>query len=146
MVCVSPNYMNYIGIILMFFVAMSVPARAADNWSVPEEYLKKSNPVPLSAKSLMKGKGTFSQLCVRCHGVDGKGNKIALEWWFGGKPDLSAAAKVKPDGELFYAIYHGKGIMSGYSNTLMDEDIYNIINYLKVIDKLKADQSKSLIF
>ncbi len=126
--------------------AISVPAWGAENWSVPEEYSKKVNPVSPTAKSLMKGKGTFSQLCVRCHGLDGKGNKIALEWWFGGKPDLSVVAKIKPDGELFYAIYHGKGIMSGYSNTLMDDDIYNLINYLKVIDKVNAEQSKSLIF
>lgn len=123
--------------LLGLFILTASSAIAAENETAAKESLDKGNPVQLTEKVLLKGKGTYFQLCARCHGDDGRGNKISLEWWLGNKPDLASAAKAQSDTELFNTILNGKGIMTGFSKTLMDNDIYNVIHFLKNIDTIK---------
>lgn len=118
--------------IIITAAACTVAAVAqAAPWEVPADKAAIVNPVPVSERSLMRGEGAYRQLCQTCHGADGHGNKLSLTYWFAGMPDTAASVKGQTDGAVFYKIYNGREAMPPFSNTLMPEDIWNIINYLK---------------
>lgn len=128
-------FKNILGsmIIVVIVAVLSVSAVAAPLWEVPQDKANIVNPVPVSEKSLMRGEGAYRQLCKTCHGDDGHGNKLSLSYWFSGTPDITKSIQGQSDGALFYKIYTGREAMPAFSNTLMPDDVWNIINYLRTL-------------
>jgi mono/diheme cytochrome c family protein len=94
------------------------------------------NPVKPSQESLNKGKKMYVIDCAMCHGDkgDGKGDmasdmKNVTDFT---NPD---ALKNRTDGDLFYIIRHGKGDMPPEGDRAKDEEIWNLVNYVRAFAK-----------
>lgn len=83
----------------------------------------------LFAADNFKGAEVYQRNCESCHGVDGRGVvpnspnfKFGQGLWF-------------PDQQLFAVISSGKGIMPGYRGMLSEQDILNVISYLRTMQR-----------
>lgn len=104
---------------------------------IPEEAVKRSNPLKADEKSIAEGKRLYATECTLCHGEDGSG-----------KTDLAASLKVtlldlrdptstkeRTDGALFYIIHKGKGKMPPEEGRLKDPQIWQLVNYVRSLVK-----------
>ncbi len=77
------------------------------------------------AGDFFKGKTTYVTYCQACHGSDGRG---ALA----GTPNFKRGqVLMKPDAQLFKTIMNGSKIMPGFRGVLKNEDIDNVISYIR---------------
>jgi mono/diheme cytochrome c family protein len=107
----------------------------ADN-KVPAEDAQKENPVKPSPESLAKGKKTYAIDCAMCHGENGDG-KGDMSDTVKNITDFTApdAMKNRTDGELFYVIRKGKGEMPPEGERAKNDDIWNLVNYIRSLKK-----------
>jgi len=95
------------------------------------------SPVPATPDSIATGKQTYLRRCASCHAASGEG---------GPGNDLIPAApslvdeqvKVKTDSQVFNNIKNGIGPefnMVAFKDTLKDDEIWNVVNYLRSIAK-----------
>ena len=95
------------------------------------------NPVPPAPESIAAGKQIYQRRCASCHAANGEG---------GPGNDLIPAApslvddavKVKTDGQVFNNIKNGVPPdfnMVPFKDTLKDDEIWNVVNYLRSIAK-----------
>ena len=95
------------------------------------------NPVEPTRESLVAGRQRYVFLCRQCHGNRGAGDG-----------DMSHAGGIPSDftddvwthgasdGEIFTVIKEGvTADMQGYGNQLRDEDIWNLVNYIKSLSR-----------
>ena len=108
----------------------------AQNIGGNPEAAKVKNPVAATPESIAAGKATFMKTCKFCHGEDAKGdgpmapkdshpaNLVDDKWDRG-----------STDGEIFAVIRNGAGPKFDMKpqKALSDQDIWNIINYLRSI-------------
>ncbi len=103
----------------------------------PTEAQALENPVEPTRASLRAGRQRYVFLCRQCHGNRGAGDG-----------DMSHAGGIPSDftddvwqhgasdGEIFTVIKEGVSAdMQGYGNQLRDEDIWNLVNYLKSLSR-----------
>jgi mono/diheme cytochrome c family protein len=128
---------------LLFFVfALSAqkdqpPAKApAPENKVPPEAAARVNPVKPTPESLAKGKKLYGFDCAMCHGKDGDGKGDMAED-MKNVTDFTnpAALKNRSDGELFYVTRNGKGEMPPEGDRAKDDDIWNMVNYIRSLAK-----------
>lgn len=84
--------------------------------------------------NVVKGKVLYTNLCTRCHGVDGKGD--AYMKFNPPVADLSApAVQSKLDGSLMKAIHDGRKdtAMGAWKFVLSDEEIRDVTSYVRVL-------------
>jgi mono/diheme cytochrome c family protein len=101
--------------------------------TVPRE-----NPVPASAQSIAAGKQVYQKNCAPCHGTSGEGgpgNDLVPA-----APDLTDGAwdHGSTDGEIFANVKNGIGPdfnMTPFKDALKDEEIWNIVNYVRSLAK-----------
>ena len=113
------------------------PAKApAPEYKIPPEDAARVNPVKPTQESLAKGKKLYGYDCAMCHGKDGDGKgdmasdtKNVTDFT---NPD---ALKNRRDGELFYIMRKGKGDMPPEGDRAKDEDIWNLVNYIRSLAK-----------
>lgn len=105
---------------------------------IPPEALKVVNPVKPTAASIAVGKKKYGYDCAMCHGADGDGKgDLAIDMKLK-MPDYRDPAILKSvtDGEMFYVIKNGNGSeMPSEADRLKDEDIWNLVNYIRSIPK-----------
>jgi len=100
---------------------------------------KLKNPVTSTAESIAAGKKAYAK-CASCHGVNGEGGP--------GNDLIPAAPSLvdgqwahgSTDGELFTNIKNGIAPdfnMVPFKDQLSDEDIWNLVNYIRSIAKKK---------
>jgi mono/diheme cytochrome c family protein len=98
------------------------------------------NPVAASPESIAAGEQTYRKSCAPCHGVKaegGSGNDLIPA-----SPDLTDAAwdHGSSDGAIFNNIKNGVPPdfnMTPWKDQLKDEEIWNVVNYLRSIAKKK---------
>jgi mono/diheme cytochrome c family protein len=132
--------MRVIAAALMTILALG--AASADAGAQPRKPNAKAialkNPVPATPASVKTGQQVYAKQCRHCHGLKGLGdgpmapknpspaNLTDAEWKFGGT-----------DGEIFTTIKDGapvaKSEMVGMKGTLVDKDIWHIVNFLRSI-------------
>jgi len=104
-------------------------------YKIPPEDAQKANPVKPSPEGMAKAKKIYGIDCAMCHGAngDGKGDMSDLK----NLPDFTKAdaGKDRTDGELFYIIRNGKGDMPKEDNRAKDEDVWNLVNYIRAMAK-----------
>jgi mono/diheme cytochrome c family protein len=112
------------------------PQSQPQPYKIPPEDAAKVNPVKPTAESLARGKKLYGYDCAMCHGEkgDGKGDmasdmKNVTDFT---KPD---ALKNRTDGELFYEVRNGKGDMPPEGDRAKDDDIWNMVNYVRSLAK-----------
>jgi mono/diheme cytochrome c family protein len=105
-------------------------------WVVPANFKSMKNPVAQSETSTKAGLALFTKNCAACHGKTGLGDGVKARTLkdFPGdfsKPEFQNLA----DGDIFYMTKTGRGDMPKYEGKLADEDIWNVVNYLRTFKK-----------
>ncbi len=108
------------------------------------------NPLPVDEHLLLRGRERFDIYCAPCHGRIGDGNGITKK--LGVMPAVANLHDQRivamADGELFYTITHGKGLMGAYGPLMPVEDRWAVVAYLRALqlswlgssDDLPVDQ------
>jgi putative copper resistance protein D len=109
----------------------------AQNPGGSPEGKKLKNPVATSETSVSAGQKTYQKMCAFCHGKDGEGNgPLAPK---GTNPSNLVDAtwdRGDTDGEIFLVLRDGAGPkfdMKGYKGKLPDQELWNVVNYLRSI-------------
>ena len=126
-----------LGIVLC--IATLAVSAGAQSPSTPKkggnpEAAKIKNPVAASPESISAGKRSYTRLCGRCHGPEGKGDGTAATG--AQPPDLTDAAwdYGGTDGEIFGVIHDGTSAdMDSYAARISDAEIWNVVNYLRTL-------------
>jgi len=131
----DPRLVRTIVAAMMFALAMRVIVAAQGN----PETAKMKNPVAATPESIAAGKKAYAK-CASCHGINGQGGP--------GNDLIPAAPSLvddqwdhgSTDGEIFNNIKNGIGPdfnMVPFKDQLKDEEIWNLVNYLRSIAKKK---------
>lgn len=103
-----------------------------------DEYLAAANdknPYILTAKNseevLKKGKELFTAMCQHCHGEKGDGNgPMVTSGAYVGVPNYANLTNLS-DGQIFYSIYYGKGMMGSHGSLLNKKEIWTLVHYVR---------------
>jgi mono/diheme cytochrome c family protein len=128
----------------IFYAAAAVCAVALSGATLSaqsKDAAKMKNPVKATAESIDAGKTTYNKYCKFCHADDATGNgKLAPKDTH--PPNLVDAKwdHGSTDGEIFENIKDGIGPkfdMKPMKAKMKDEDIWNVINYLRSLGPKK---------
>ena len=120
-------------VLLMLALAALQPSTAPRKGGNPGA-AKVRNPIAATESSIVAGKRAYQRLCIRCHGPEGKGDGTATTSHepsdlTGTKWDYGTS-----DGEIFGVIHDGVSVdMEPYSFRIGDEEIWNLVNYLRTL-------------
>lgn len=97
------------------------------------------NPIPRSAQSIARGRDLFLKDCVVCHGAEGRGDGPAAASMQKKPKDLARLAPppIFPDGVIAYRIIHGKNLMPAYGTTLSENEIWDLLNFIRSLAPAK---------
>lgn len=115
-----------------------------------------TNPFPITAKGLAKGKELYVINCAICHGEKGDGNG-----WLVDEANLNAKYPAQPrnflddewtaksNGAYYHSIMYGKGVMGSYADKLSYEERWQVIHYVRSLqakdDKLKYSETENTL-
>ncbi|MFZ5862503.1 MAG: c-type cytochrome [Nitrospirota bacterium] len=112
---------------------LAVPVNAHDVAKPPGSSVERANPLPHSDAVVGAGQGLYQKVCASCHGASGSGDTPAASGFAHQPPDFTKGLNSRTDGELFWAITKGGGIMPGYERTLSEEQRWQVIHYLRTL-------------
>jgi mono/diheme cytochrome c family protein len=105
-------------------------------WDVPANFKSMKNPIAKGDASNKAGMALYNKHCASCHGKVGLGDGVkarALKTFPG---DFSTAEyQDQTDGDHFYKSKFGRGEMPKYEGKLSDNDIWNMVNYMRTFKK-----------
>ena len=105
---------------------------AQDLWLAPKESKNVPNPLKSSGVSKEKGKTLYNKLCWTCHGKLGDGKGPAGKGLRPAPKSFSTdVVQNQKDGELFWKISNGKGMMAPYKHSLKESQIWDLVNYIR---------------
>jgi len=134
----------------LIFIIGTVSLVMADNCiqeratpKAPESILKQANPLGNTPENVSAGEKLYQKeakplACVQCHEAAGKGDGLLAKGMNPIPRDFSCAAMMNsiPDGQLFWIIKKGsKGTGMMAFNTLSDNQIWQIVNYIRRLAK-----------
>jgi len=77
------------------------------------------------AADFFKGETIYKQYCLNCHGAAGQGV-------IGGAPNFTRGqGLMKPDALIYDTILKGKNAMPAFRGVLKEEELYDVITYLR---------------
>ena len=111
-----------------------------NEWKVPVEADKITNPLKGIATASVEGKKLYIQMCTVCHGEKGKGDGVAgisLQ----PKPGNFTTPKVQgqTDGALFWKITEGRPPMAKYKDILTENQRWQLVNYIRTFEAKKKE-------
>jgi mono/diheme cytochrome c family protein len=117
----------------------------APSGKIPPEALKVANPVKPTPASIAIGKKKYGYDCAMCHGADGDGKgDLAIDMKLTMKDYRDPASlKSVTDGEMFYVTKNGNKDMPSEADRLKDDDIWNLVNYIRTLSKNSAAATKA---
>ena len=121
--------------VLMFFGCNEIIAQENNNWIAPTFSNSVKNPFVGNARAAAEGKEIYNQMCVLCHGLQGKGNgQAGLS--LVKKPANFLALKVinQTDGNIFWKITNGKAPMAAYEELLTEDQRWKLVNYIRELE------------
>jgi mono/diheme cytochrome c family protein len=119
---------------LVLIFSMSLTAQT--KWIAPANFKSMKNPVAMSDASTKAGLALFVRTCAACHGKTGLGNGPKAKSLKTTPTNFSTAEfQNQTDGEHFYKTKTGKGDMPKYEGKMSDDDIWNIVNYMRTFKK-----------
>ena len=121
-------------ILVLSFVLFGLCSFAQDSWRAPDSAKEINNPYTGNKIAAQKGQALYSKLCWTCHGKNGKGDGPAAANLKPKPEDFSSADLQKQtDGELFWKLSNGKGMMVPYKHSLSEEKRWQLINYIRTL-------------
>ena len=124
-----------IAVLALAFVTLFTVRPVAQNPGGNPEAQKLKNPIASSPASIKAGQALFQKNCRFCHGADAKGDgPMAPEGTH--PPNLTDDKwdRGSSDGEIFVVIRDGAGPkfdMKGYKSKMSEQDMWNIVNYVR---------------
>jgi len=121
------------GCALLFAGLLGCAGKSADV-KIPQEEVDRKNPIESNPASIAEGMRLYGATdCALCHGKEGDGKGVEAkdinmnthDWR---KPESLAHFT---DGELSYLILKGKGRMPAYDGRETQEQVWQIINYIR---------------
>jgi mono/diheme cytochrome c family protein len=105
-------------------------------WVVPANFKTMKNPVAVGDASSKAGSLIYTKNCASCHGKTGLGDGVKARSLKSSPGDFSKTAfQGQTDGELFYKTKTGRDEMPKYEGKLVDDDIWNTVNYMRTFKK-----------
>ena len=105
---------------------------AQNHWQAPPEARQLQNPLNDDDTAWQKGQKIFNSLCASCHGQDGTGNPLMLKTLNPPPANLtSAGVQQQTDGEIYWKITEGRGLMASYKNMLTDKERWAVVKYIR---------------
>ena len=84
---------------------------------------------------LARGKEGFEITCTPCHGSSGNGQGVVSKYW--AIPPtanlIDARVSALPEGQIFWTITQGKGLMGPYGGVLPAQDRWAIVAYVRAL-------------
>jgi len=109
-------------------VALGAPVHLADR----DEADDLRNPMARDEASVGRGKATFKERCVACHGPEGHGGGPVSKF-FPPAPDLAyAAVKARSDGYIYGTVVLGGRAMPALGEGLTPKDRWDLVNFVRV--------------
>jgi mono/diheme cytochrome c family protein len=130
------KYMNLF-LVCLFIMFLSVSLSAQPKlWVIPANFKTMKNPVAVGDASTKAGQVQYVKYCASCHGKAGLGDGVKARSLKDFPGDFSKADFQKQtDGDLFYETKIGRGEMPKYESKITDDDIWNIVNYMRTLKK-----------
>ena len=70
-------------------------------------------------------------MCQHCHGEKGDGNgPMVTSGAYSGVPNYANLTALS-DGQIFYSIYYGKGMMGAHNSLLNKKEIWTLVHYVR---------------
>ena len=133
---ISTTLFMVVSLILLTDQNINAQAQQSKPWEVPDEYKNMENPVPKGEESNKTGKSLYDRQCASCHGKTGLSDGFKSRTLSDFAGDFSGDYyQNQTDGEHFYKTKFGRGEMPGYEGILTDEEIWNIVNYMRTFKK-----------
>ena len=124
----------FTSVLLMFF-SISLIAQPKP-WIVQANFKTMKNPIATGDASTKAGLALYTKNCASCHGKAGLGDGVKARSLKEFPGDFSKADFQKQsDGDLFYKTKFGRDEMPKYDGKLADDDIWNIVNYMRTFKK-----------
>ena len=117
------------GYILIFavlgFLAQQV---SGQDWLVPPDQSLIENPIPYTLENVKAGQEIYNRNCMSCHGSPGKNNPLALVPL---PVDIASEQMHRnSEGDMFYKITTGRGVMPPFEATLSETERWQVIKYM----------------
>lgn len=133
-----------LGILFGVFISCNAPKandqvldiEAQDStWTAPDSVSKIRNP-HVDQKAIAAGESLYNIYCWSCHGETGLGDGAA-GGAMGSRPANFQGDWVKnqPDGALFWKISQGKGTMPSFSETLSEQQRWQLVSFLRKLGR-----------
>jgi mono/diheme cytochrome c family protein len=119
----------------LLLLSMAVVAQPKP-WTVPANFKSMKNPVVKGDASNKAGMALYIKNCASCHGKTGLGDGVKARALKDFPGDFSKAEfQNQTDGDHFFKTKTGRGEMPKYAGKLSDDDIWNIVNYMRTFKK-----------
>ena len=129
------NYHLLLLLLLVVFGNVTYMNAQNTNWIAPSSSNDLQNPFKDNVTATAEGKVIFNQMCVLCHGLEGKGNGevgLTLERKPANFLDLNVVNQT--DGNIFWKITNGKAPMASYEELLTDNQRWKLVNYIRELE------------
>lgn len=112
-----------------------------------EESKQLVNPVSFSKTNLKEGKAYYELFCDHCHGVKGDGNgpMIELDVFPAQPPSFAGVAKDLTAGEIYHAIYYGKGVMGSHASQISEDKRWKIVLYVQSLQGKEGRENVEIV-
>ncbi|MBT4409633.1 MAG: cytochrome c [Bacteroidetes bacterium] len=117
-------------ILYLIIIAVSLSNTLfAQDWIVPDNQKDRLATFSFDENAISSGSALYLTNCKSCHGMPGEGNFAPL---VPPPPDPEAAGfQSNSDGELYYKIRNGRGLMLGFQNILNSRETWETIAYVR---------------
>ncbi len=104
-----------------------------------------TNPLPMTAEVIAKGKKEFTVFCSVCHGDLGDGKMKIRGKWFAPPPFHTKKIREDwTDGNIYHVITNGQVTMPSYAKQIPPDDRWAIIHYIRVLTKSQSASDAEL--
>jgi mono/diheme cytochrome c family protein len=121
-------------IVLSFFLLSGTNKKVQEPWTAPAWTDSLYNPYNLEPLTLPQAQEVYNLKCIRCHGGQGQG--YPLEHTDQEVPNFKQEwFKSQSDGAIYWKIGEGRGLMPSYKSRLSDEQLWQLVEYVRDLSK-----------
>lgn len=120
--------------VTLIFTVLFYLLPLAQGWDVPADKKEKNSYIKFDAASSNEGEAIYTKNCLSCHGNPTKNN--SMKSLKPVPPDLSSVkTQALKDGELFYILNTGRGLMPSFKTVLSENERWKVIAYIRSFNK-----------
>ena len=112
---------------------LPAPTTEEGMFEAKEAAVSLTNPITASTESIQIGANLYEVNCRVCHGAGGRGDgSVGLKFATKAPVNLNEAyTQDQADGQIFFTLTRGRGLMPLYRDALSHEERWHVINYVK---------------